>query len=112
MDAPYMYFVRFWVHPTEGKPVIDWLDKGHIADVVAEPGFLWARRVRLEQDAPDGWHGYIMYYGLESKAALDAYAASEAPKRFAAERKPIEHLMRTERTWGATDFSVTKKKSG
>jgi hypothetical protein len=40
MDAPYFYIVKFWVHPDGHKSVLDWLDRGHMAEVVAQPGFL------------------------------------------------------------------------
>ena len=39
MDAPYLYIVKFWVHPDSRKAVMDWLDKGHMAEVVAQRGF-------------------------------------------------------------------------
>jgi hypothetical protein len=68
MDAPYLYIVKFWVHPDSLKTVMSWLDRGHMAEVVAQPGFLFMRRVGLEQVSDDGWSAYMMIYGLESKA--------------------------------------------
>ena len=106
MDAPYLYVVKFWVHPDGAAPILHWLDATHMADVTAQPGFRWSRRVRLDQDADDGWHAYMMIYGLDSRDALLRYFESDAPKRYAAERKPFEHQLRTERAWGAVDFRV------
>jgi len=31
MDAPYLYIVKFWVHPDSLKTVKSWLDRGHRA---------------------------------------------------------------------------------
>ena len=75
-----------------------------MAEVTAQPGFRWSRRVRLDQDADDGWHAYMMIYGLESRDALLRYFESDAPKQYAVERKPFEQHLRTERDWGAIDF--------
>ena len=63
---------EFWVRPDGGQAVVDWLDRRHMAEVAEQPGFLWARRCRLEQDAEDGWHAHLMVYGLASRSALDA----------------------------------------
>jgi hypothetical protein len=98
--------VRFWISPQGVDAVLHWLDSKHTAEVAAQPGFLSAHRVRLEEDAADGWHAHMMIYGLESREALMRYFASDAPKRFAEERKPFEHHLRTERAWGSVDFKV------
>ena len=34
------------------------------------------------------------------------YFESDAPKRYAQERKPFEQHLRTERAWGAIDFRI------
>ena len=106
MDAPYLYVVKFWIHPDGRKVVMDWLDGRHMAEVVAQPGFLFVRRVKLEQDSADGWSAHMMIYGLESKAALQRYFDSPAPARFAQERKPFEHHLRMERVFGAVDARI------
>jgi hypothetical protein len=109
-QAGAVYLVRFWVKPEAVDTVLDWLDHGHIAEVVAEPGFLWARRARLlNEDAnDDGWPGFAMVYGIESLGHLDRYFESEAPRRFAAERaeKGLDDLMRVERDWGTVEFAA------
>ena len=106
MDAPFTYVVRFWVDPKGTDTVMHWLDSKHTAEVVAQPGFRWVRRVRFEENAPDGWHAYMMIYGLESRDALMRYFESDAPKRYAQERKSFEHQLRTERGWGEIDFTI------
>jgi len=74
--------------------------------VVAQPGFLFVRRVKLEQASDDGWSAYMMIYGLESKAALQRYFDGPAQAKFAQERKPFEHHLRMERSSGAVDARV------
>jgi hypothetical protein len=106
IDAPYLYIVKFWVHPDSLKTVMGWLDSRHMAEVVAQPGFLFVRRVKLEQDSADGWSSHMMIYGLESKAALQDYFDGPAPAKFAHERKPFEHHLRMERDFGPVDASV------
>jgi hypothetical protein len=106
MDAPFVYLVRFWIDPAGADALLHWLDSKHMADVAAQPGFLSLRRVRLDQDAPDGWHAYLMIYGLESREALMRYFESDGPKRYAEERKPFEQHLRMDRAWGAVDFRI------
>jgi len=106
MDAPYLYLVKFWVHPDSLKAVMDWLDGGHMAEVVAQPGFLFVRRVKLEQISDDGWSAYMMIYGLASQAALQRYFDGPAPAKFAQERNPFEHHLRMERASGAVDAGI------
>ncbi len=106
MDAPFVYVVRFWVHPDSSAKIFDWLDNKHGAEVVAQPGFRWLRRVKLEGKADDGWDAYMMIYGLESREALMRYFESPAPKQYAQERKPFEHHLRTDRAWGEIDSRI------
>lgn len=106
MDAPFVYVVKFWISPEGADAILHWLDSKHTAEVVAQPGFLSVRRVRFEEDAPDGWRAYLMIYGLESREALMRYFESDAPKRYAQERKRFEQYLRTERGWGPVDFKI------
>jgi hypothetical protein len=72
-----------------------WLDGGHVAEVLRQKGFLWCKRLRL------GRHEFAMLYGIESRAAFEAYEANGALKaRFARERAPFEKHMRIERFAG------------
>jgi len=106
MEADTYYVVKFWVKPQGGDAVIRWLDERHMAEVAQQPGFLWARRCRLDEDAPDGWHAYLMIYGLESREALERYFNSPARARFTEEGKPFQNVMRTERSWGRVVASI------
>jgi antibiotic biosynthesis monooxygenase (ABM) superfamily enzyme len=104
MDAPVLYVVQAWVSPDGGDRYLDWLERKHMAEVIREPGFLWARRVRLEQTDEQGWRGYLLLYGLASQEALDAYLASPARERFWKELEPLNAVHRAERAWGTLDL--------
>ena len=39
MDAPFVYVVKFWLHPDGAAAILHWLDSKHMAEVVAQPGF-------------------------------------------------------------------------
>ena len=106
MQAETLYCVRFWVSPEGRAQLLHWLDHSHMQDVVAQPGFRWMKRLKLAQDADDGWLAYMMIYGVESETALKAYFNSPATARFAAERKPFEHHLRMERWWGDVDHAI------
>ena len=106
MDAPYVYVVKFWISPQGAETILRWLDGKHTAEVVAQPGFQSVRRVKLEENSADGWQAYMMIYGLESREALMRYFESDAPKRYAEERKPFEQHLRTERSFGEIDFKI------
>jgi hypothetical protein len=108
MNAPVVYLVKFWVKPGGEKKVFGWLDGGHLQDVVAQPGFLWARRYKLTEPDKDGWPGYAMIYGVKSMQALSAYFNSAATKRYADERKALglDGLLKMDRAWGALEIAV------
>jgi len=108
MDAPVVFIVRFWIKPGSEDAVLAWLDGGHIAEVVGEPGFLWARRYRLDSESDDGWPAHVMIYGLASPEDLQNYFIGEAPKRFARQRAELglDELLRVERDWGVEEFGV------
>jgi len=106
MDAPVLYMVKVWVSPDGGARYLRWLEEKHMAEVIREPGFLWARRCRLEQTDERGWAGYLLVYGLASRAALAAYLASPARARFWQELVPFDDVHRAERFYGAVDFAL------
>ena len=86
--------VKFWIAPEAEAQVLGWLDGGHMAEVASQPGFLWARRIRLEA-------GHMMIYGIESKAAFDSYENNlQLKAKFARERAPFEKHMKIERFCG------------
>ena len=87
--------VRFSVEPAAEAQLLRWLDGGHMAEVASQPGFLWSKRIRLQENS------YAIIYGIESKAAFDAYENNAALKaRFAKERAPFEKQMKIERFAG------------
>ncbi len=108
MDAPAIYIVKFWIKPGEEKRVFDWLDGGHLQDVVAQPGFLWARRYNLVEPDAEGWPAFAMIYGVESLDALNTYFNSEATEIYAQERIDLglNPLLKMDRNWGTTEISV------
>jgi hypothetical protein len=99
-DAQYFLVVRFTIEPQAEAPVKKWLDGGHVAEVLRQPGFLWCKRVKL------GAGGYLMLYGIESRAAFEAYEGNAVLKaKFARERAPFEKHMRIERFAGEVEAS-------
>jgi hypothetical protein len=101
-----LYCVRFWVSPAGRDALLHWLDSTHMQDVVSQPGFRWMKRLKLAEDAGDGWLAYMMIYGVESQAALQAYFDGPMPKQFAIERRPFEQHLRMDRWWGDVDHAI------
>ena len=101
-DARFFLTVRFSVEPQAEADLLRWLDGGHVAEVLSQKGFLWCRRLRL------GAHEFAMLYGIESRAAFDAYEGDKALKaRFARERAPFEKHMRIERFLGEVEAAYS-----
>jgi hypothetical protein len=99
-DAKFFLVVRFSIEPEAVAQVMRWLDGGHVAEVLRTPGFLWCRRMRLGADE------FAMLYGIESRAAFEAYEAnSELKAKFARERAPFEKRMRIERFSGEVEMA-------
>jgi quinol monooxygenase YgiN len=97
-QARYFLVVRFSVEPEAEAELLRWLDGGHVKEVLAQKGFLWCKRVKIEKNA------FMMLYGIESKAAFDAYESNKALKeKFARERAPFEKHMRIERFCGEVE---------
>ena len=83
-----------------------WLEEKHMAEVISEPGFMWARKCRLEQTDADGWEGHLLIYGLDSRGALETYLNSPARKGFWRELEPLNDVHRAERFYGTIDFAI------
>jgi hypothetical protein len=97
-DANYFLVVRFTIESQAEAKVMQWLDGGHAAEVLRQKGFLWCKRVKL------GGGGYLMIYGIESRAAFEAYEGNAVLKaKFARERAPFEKHMRIERFHGEVE---------
>lgn len=101
-----IYTVTAWVPPEVEQEYLDWLDGGHIEEVIAQPGFVAARRVRLNQSNAEGALGLLTIYELHSAAALDAYLASETRQRLMAEGAAKFPSVRTERLDGKVEYSA------
>ena len=110
MKAPgFFLVVRFWIAPQAEAGVLGWLEGGHVAEVLAQPGFLWCRRIRLADPDPQGRKGYSMLYGIESQDAYDRYNGNETLRaRFASQRAPFEKHLRIERYAGAVDYALDR----
>jgi len=99
-EAKYFLVVRFSIEPQAEAQLLGWLDGGHMKEVASQKGFLWCKRIKT------GPHAYLMLYGIESKAAFDAYESNKALKeRFARERAPFEKHMRIERIAGEVEVA-------
>ena len=99
-DAKYFLVVRCSVEPQAEAELMRWLDGGHMKEVASQKGFLWCKRIKT------GPHAFLMLYGIESKAAFEAYEANKALKeKFARERAPFEKHMRIERLAGEVEES-------
>lgn len=105
MTPAYHYIVRYWIAPAAEARVLAWLDGGHTAEMVALPGFLGARRLRLEETDSLGWRAFATIYSLESKAALDAYFKNPIRERFSREAAAFSGVLRSERSWGAAEWT-------
>ena len=100
-EAKYFLVVRFTIEPKAEAQALRWLDGGHAAEVAKQPGFLWCRRLKGEN------HTYVMLYGIESRAAFEAYENNiSLKKKFLAEREPFEKFMKIDRFHGEVAFAV------
>jgi hypothetical protein len=107
-DARYFLIVRFWIAPGGEPQVMRWLEGGHMAEVLRQPGFLWTRRLKLpEEDATGGWSAHAMVYGIESREHYENYMANAALQaKFAKEREAFSIRLRIERFSGEVDFAL------
>jgi hypothetical protein len=103
-DPGFFLVVRFWVTPQAERDMIGWLDGGHVAEVLRQPGFLWCRRIRLAEKDPNGWSGYTMIYGIASEADFARYSADTVlHAKFRRERAPFESHLRIDRFAGPVE---------
>jgi len=105
-EARFFLVVRFWIAPGGEAAVMRWIEGGHIAEVMRQPGFLSVRRLKLAEPDATGWSAHAMIYGIESKADYDRYMAHQAlHAKFAREREPFAGKLRIERFAGEVDLS-------
>ena len=103
-EALYRYFLLLEVDPKQGQDYLRWLEDKHIKDVLTAPGFLWARRIVLDEAAADGWQKFMVVYGLRSREDFQNYQTSDLLKGFADELKPFEGVFRITRHFGPVDL--------
>ena len=106
-EAQYFLVVRFWIAPGGEAQVLRWLEGGHMAEVLRQPGFVWAKRLRIAEPDATGWSAHAMLYGIESRQDYDAYIANQRlHAKFNKEREPFATKLRIERFSGEVDFSL------
>jgi hypothetical protein len=108
----FFYITRYWIAPAGEARVLGWLDGGHTAEVASQPGFLAARRIRLEEVDALGWRAFTTIYRTESNAAVEAYLKSAARERFAREQLAFTDVLRAERSWGAGEYRAQRGHEG
>ena len=105
-EASFFLVVRFWIAPGGAGEVMRWIEGGHIAEVLRQPGFLWVRRLTLTEADATGWSAHAMIYGIATKAAYERYMANHAlHAKFNKEREPFATQLRIERFAGEVDFA-------
>ena len=82
-----VYAVQAEVAPGSEAEWERWYTEHHVPEVLAEPGFLRARKLRSVEPAGDGWTRYLVLYELESQEAIDAYLAGSAVARLRQDHK-------------------------
>jgi hypothetical protein len=106
-EPGFFLLVRFWIAPQAEAQVIRWLEGGHVAEVLRQPGFLWCRRIRLAETDANGWGGYSMIYGIGSEQDFEVYNRNKPlTEKFARERAPFEKQLKIERFAGPVDFAL------
>ena len=76
MTGRFMYVVRVKIPIKDEKDWNRWHDKVHIPKVLAQPGFIQARKFRAVSNASKEAE-YFVLYELQNQAAYVQYAQSE-----------------------------------
>ena len=106
-EARFFLIVRFWVAPGGEGQVMRWLEGGHMAEVLRQPGFLWVRRLKGVEPDATGWSAHAMLYGIESHEHYEKYQANQPlHAKFNKEREPFAAKLRIERFAGEVDFAL------
>jgi hypothetical protein len=106
-DAQFFLVVRFWIAPGGEPLVMQWLEGGHMKEVLHQPGFLWARRLKIPETDATGWSAHALIYGLDSRASYERYMANrDLHAKFARERQPFAAKLRIERFAGDVDLAL------
>ena len=106
-EARFFLVVRFWIAPGGETQVMRWLEGGHMAEVLGQPGFLWVKRLRIAEPDATGWSAHAMVYGIEARQYYDNYMANQPlHAKFNKEREPFATKLRIERFAGEVDFAL------
>ena len=106
-EAKFFLVVRFWIAPGGAEQVMAWIEGGHIAEVMRQPGFLWMRRLKIAETDATGWSAHAMIYGIESRHHYEQYMANKhLHAKFEREREPFATKLRIERFTGEVDYSA------
>ena len=71
--ARVLYMVTIEVSPESEARWDSWHSEHHVPDLLAQPGFLGARKFRDPDEGKDGWARYLVLYEVESPEALAEY---------------------------------------
>ena len=105
-EAKFFLVVRFWIAPGGQEQVMRWVEGGHVAEVMRQPGFIWMKRLKMAETDATGWSAHAMIYGIESRVDYERYMANHVlHARFAREREPFAAKLRIERFAGEVDLS-------
>ena len=107
-DVPVFYMVRSWVSPDGGQAYLDWLERKHMADILSQPGVLWAPRINLDQADDRHWKSILLIYGFVSRDALNTYLASPSRQSYWEELEQYADVHTSERYWGDVDVALDK----
>ena len=107
-SRPVVYCVQSWFHPAKGGPYLKWLEEKHMAEVLAHPGIISARRTMLDQTDDNGWWCCLLMYEMENRSVLDSYLDSPAREVFWNELEGFGDIHYSERFWGETDLELYK----
>ena len=106
-EANFFLVVRFWIAPGGEEQVMRWIEGGHMAEVMRQPGFLWVRRLkvagsrrhRLERARHDLRHRI-------ARRHYDRYMGNHAAARQVRKgARAVRSKLRIERFAGEVDFS-------
>jgi hypothetical protein len=105
-EARFFLVVRFWIAPGGAEQVMRWIEAGHLAEVLHQPGFLWVRRLLIAETDATGWSAHAMIYGIESREHYERYQANQPlHAKFNREREPFATKLRIERFAGEVDLA-------
>jgi hypothetical protein len=76
-----LYVVTVEVSPASESAWDAWHTQQHMPQVLAQPGFMSARKYKDAQFAMGRWSRYVINYELQDFSAFERYSSSEAAHR-------------------------------